>query len=102
MIRLVIITILITGSAVPDDGSTAGGHVLVVVSSSVGPGSVVPAAGGAKFLNSMVPVMLCEASLEDDFRLQSANGTTMAIKRIPISWLPATRWQPVSRWDCER
>jgi hypothetical protein len=68
---------LSTGTAVPDDGSTAIGKDLVIVSSSLASTSVVAAAGGAKFLHSPVPVIDWEPSLEDDFGFQAANGTTM-------------------------
>lgn len=69
---------LTTGAAVPDDGSTASGNVLVIVSSSLGSGTVVAAAGGAKFLNTTIPVMVWESGLEDDFRFQPAGGTSTA------------------------
>jgi hypothetical protein len=69
---------LTTGTAVPDDGSTASGNVLVIVSSSLGSGSVVAAAGGAKFLNTTIPVMVWEYGLLDDFRFQPAAGTSTA------------------------
>src|SRR5690349_19906101 len=48
---------LITGTAVPDAGSTAKGKDLVIVSSSLASSSVIAAAGGAKFLNSAVPII---------------------------------------------
>ncbi len=67
---------LSTGTAVPDDGSTAIGNDLVIVSSSLGSSTVVAAAGGSKFLYSPVPVIDWESSLADDFGFQAANGTT--------------------------
>ena len=68
---------LSTGTAVPDDGATAIGKDLVIVSSSLASSSVIAAAGGAKFLRSPVPVVLWESALEDDFRFQAAGGTTI-------------------------
>ncbi|MEO8429312.1 MAG: Ig-like domain-containing protein, partial [Verrucomicrobiota bacterium] len=65
---------LTTGTAVPDDGSTAIGKDLVIVSSSLGSGTVIAVAGGAKFLNSRVPVIVWESALEDDFLFQAAGG----------------------------
>jgi hypothetical protein len=67
---------LSTGTAVPQDGSTANGKDLVIVSSTLTSGDVIAAAGGAKFLNSTVPVIVWESALEDDFRFQPAGGTT--------------------------
>lgn len=67
---------LSTGTAVPDDGSTAKGRDLVIISSSLSSGTVIAAAGGAKFLNSSVPVIVWEPALQDDFRFQPAAGTT--------------------------
>ncbi len=67
---------LSTGTAVPDDGATAIGKDLVIVSSSLGSQSVIAAAGGAKFLRSPVPVIVWESALEDDFRFQAAGGNT--------------------------
>ena len=67
---------LSTGTAVPDDGSTAKGKDLVIVSSSLASSSVVAAAGGAKFLNSAVPVIEWEAALEDDFGFQAVGGAS--------------------------
>jgi hypothetical protein len=67
---------LTTGTAVPDDGSAANGKDLVIISSSLNSSSVIAAAGGAKFLNSAVPVIVWESALEDDFRFQPAGGTT--------------------------
>ena len=67
---------LSTGTAVADDGSAAIGKDLVIISSSLGSGTVIAAAGGAKFLKSSVPVIVWEAALEDDFSFQAAGGAT--------------------------
>src|SRR4029077_12895864 len=67
---------LTTGTAVPDDGSTANGKDLVIVSSSLASGTVIAAAGGAKFLKTPVPVIVWESALEDDFSFQAAGGVT--------------------------
>jgi hypothetical protein len=67
---------LTTGTAVPDDGATANGKDLVIVSSSLASGTVIAAAGGAKFQRSPVPVIDWESALEDDFKFQAAGGTT--------------------------
>ena len=64
---------LSTGTDVPDNGSTAIGKDLVIVSSSLGSASVVAAAGGAKFLKTPVPVIEWEAALEDDFALPACS-----------------------------
>jgi hypothetical protein len=67
-----------TGTDVPDDGSTALGKVLVVQSSSLGSGTTVAAAGGSKYKNVAVPVVVWESSNADDLGFQAANGATGA------------------------
>jgi hypothetical protein len=67
---------LTAGTAVPDDGSTAKGKDLVIISSSLASSTLIAAAGGAKFLKSPVPVIVWESALEDDFSFQAAGGAT--------------------------
>ncbi len=67
---------LAAGTAVPNDGSTAIGKDLVIVSSSLASSAVIAAAGGAKFLKTPVPVIVWESALEDDFNFQAAGGGT--------------------------
>ena len=69
---------LTAGTAVPDDGSTAIGKDLVIISSSLASSAVIAAAGGAKFLHSPVPVLDWESAVEDDFNFQAASGTTVS------------------------
>jgi Bacterial Ig domain/Bacterial lectin/PA14 domain/Bacterial Ig-like domain len=82
-----------TGSAVPDDGSTANGKALVIVSSSLGSGTVVAAtstiapSGDAKFINTPVPLMDWESALLDNFDFQAdadPKGTTASVTDINI------------------
>src|SRR5207237_8458063 len=76
--------ILAQGSAVPDDGSTAAGTDLIIESSSLGsgtveiadPNGVLPATG--KFKNQPIPAIDWEASSQDAWGFQAANGTTTA------------------------
>ena len=76
---------LSTGTAVPNDGSTANGQDLVIITSSLASSSVIATAGGAKFLRSPVPVIVWESALEDDFSFQAAGGgTTDAQTQINI------------------
>ena len=74
---------LAQGSLVPDDGSTAVGKDLIIESSSLGSGTVeIPdPAGGpnlSKFKFLAVPAIEWEASSQDAFGFQAANGTTTA------------------------
>lgn len=60
----------------PADGSSASGKDLIIISSSLTSGDLVVAGRGAKFMRTPVPVIEWEASLQDDFSFQAANGTT--------------------------
>lgn len=63
------------GSDVPDDGSTAIGRDLIIESSSLGSGTV-EISGVGKFRSLPIPAMDWEASSEDAFAFQAANGGT--------------------------
>ena len=64
--------VLTRGSDVPDDGSTAAGKDLVMISSSLGSGTVIVTGGtDAKFLNVTNPVMEWEQALQDNFNFQA-------------------------------
>ena len=70
---------LAQGAAVPADGSTALGKDLIIQSSSLGSGTVEDATTFVgKFRNLAIPAMEWEASSQDAFAFQAANGTTTA------------------------
>lgn len=86
---------LAQGSAVPNDGSTALGHDLIIQSSSLGSGTVENAdpAGGppiSKFKFLAIPAIEWEASSEDAFGFQELNGTATAADQTQINIVNAT------------
>jgi hypothetical protein len=68
---------LTSGADVPDDGSTATGKDLIIQTSSLGSGTV-EVAGVGKFRFLPIPAMVWEASSEDAFAFQAANGAATA------------------------
>ena len=68
---------LARGSDVPDNGSSALGASLIIQSSSLGSGTV-EVGGIGKFRTLAIPAMVWEASNEDAFAFQEANGSTTA------------------------